>query len=125
MTEPNITRVTTLASLSDAERGSYYTILGAGGDLDEWVVGYERLLVEQGIGRPVTWYSTTGAAVNAFTRPTDPRDRFADDLTILLFPLDGLNVGALAMFKLAMTDRWFDDVVANIRTRNDEVVDHE
>lgn len=41
-------------------------------------------------------------------------DPFRDDLTVLTFPLDGLHVGKLAMFKLTMEDRWFDDVTDNM-----------
>lgn len=102
------------SELAKADAGSMYTILGAGGDLDDWVNGLTAALVDKGIGTPVAWYSTTGAEVNAYTRPANPRDAFQDDLTVLMFPLDGLDVGRLAMFKLAMGDRWFDDIVANI-----------
>ena len=31
----------------------------------------------------------------------------------MAFPLDGLDVNKLAMFKLQMRDRWFDDIVDN------------
>lgn len=109
----------TLDNLRDAEQGSYYTIVGAGGSLDEWVTGYEKILEEAEIGKPVEWFTTTGAAVNSHTSPTNEHDAFPDDLAFLLFPLDGLDVGKLAMFKLRMQDRWFDDIVDNIRYRND------
>lgn len=112
--------ISTLTDLNEAEQGSYYTILGAGGDLNEWVEGYEKLLKEQEIGQPVAWYSTTGEAVNEYANPARWQDAFQSDLTILLFPLDGLNVGRLAMFKLQMQDRWFDDVVQNMRARVDD-----
>jgi hypothetical protein len=42
---------------------------------------------------------------------------FASDLTFMFFPLDGLNVGKLAMFKMQMQARWFDDVIDNMRRR--------
>lgn len=114
-------RTITQADLAAAQGGSFYTICGAGGDLTEWVEGYEKMLAEQEIGKPTEWFQTTGAAVNTFRRTTargeevHPRDAFQDDLTILLFPLDGLDVGRLAMFRLRMEDRWFDDVLANMR----------
>lgn len=40
-------------------------------------------------------------------------NEFKNDLKFLAFPLDGLNVGKLAMFKLKMGDRWSDDIIAN------------
>ena len=36
-------------------------------------------------------------------------------LTFLLFPLTDLNTGKLAMFKMRMQDRWFDDIINNMR----------
>lgn len=106
-----------LESLDVADEGSYYTISGAGGDLQEWMDGYEELLTEADIGKPTKWCQTTGAAVNAYASrrgKVAERDQFQSDLVFLLFPLDGLAVGALAIFKLKMMDRWFDDIVANM-----------
>jgi len=116
------TSVSTVEKLREAYKGSYYCIAGAGGDLTEWTQGYNAKLEEEGIGTPVEWFATTGSAVNLFAaRQKDAqiieRDQFPLDLTILLFPLDGLNVGRLAYFKLAMEDRWFDDVIDNMRRR--------
>lgn len=101
------------ADLKAAYDGSWYFIAGCGGDLDEWTKGYDDLLTEAGIGKPTAWYVTTGADVNTFAQETD--DPFPNTLQCLLFPLDGLNVPALAMFRLRMQDRWFDDVVQNMR----------
>lgn len=111
--------ISAMDNLAVAYGGSFYTILGAGGDPSEWMEGYEELLAEEEIGKPKRWYQTTGAAVNEFADSgayfIEPRDRFPADLAVLLFPLDGLNVGTLAMFKLKMQDRWFDDVIDNMR----------
>ncbi len=111
-----------VADLQKAYDGSWYCIAGAGGDLQEWVTGYGDMLKEQEIGAPSAWFQTNGAAVNRFAEKKNggelvARDAFPDDLTILLFPLDGLAVGGLALFKLQMADRWFDDVVENMRVR--------
>jgi hypothetical protein len=109
------------ADLAAAHAGSYYTIAGAGGDLQEWITGYGDLLEQEGIGRPAAWFQTTGQAVNTFAGPAvASRDQFPSDLAILLFPLDGLAVGKLAIFKLRMRDRWFDDVVDNMRPAGEE-----
>ena len=100
--------------LDDAYNGSYYTIVGAGGDLNEWVEGYEEMLNEQGIGTPEFWITFNGRDVNnKYDLSGD--NRFNNSLTFLAFPLDGLNVGKLAMFKLRMGDRWFDDIIDNSR----------
>lgn len=113
------TQVLAEANLSEAYSGSYYFIAGAGGDLNEWVEGYEKLLDESGIGKPTKWLRTTGAKVNEFAGPTE--DPFQNGLICLLFPLDGLKVGKLAIFKIRMEDRWFDDVINNMRPDgNDE-----
>lgn len=112
----------TADELSQAREGSYYTIRGAGGPLSEWLEGYEGLLDAVGIGKPQEWFQTTGAEVNLFaTRAKNgkihPRDCFPDGLVILLFPLDGLDVGRLAIFKIRMGDAWFDDIISNMRVR--------
>jgi hypothetical protein len=111
-----------VADLKKAYEGSYYFIAGAGGDLAEWITGYEGLLAEAEIGKPTQWLQTNGATINNFAAQKKGglitnNDQFPGDLTCLLFPLDGLNAGRLAMFKLQAQDRWFDDVVQNMRTR--------
>jgi len=103
------------ANLDTAFKGSYYTILGAGGDLNEWVAGYNEMLRDGGIGTPAAWFTTTGKDINAYAATRgEVTNPFKDDLTVLMFQLDGLNGGALAMVKLQMCDRWFDDIVNNM-----------
>lgn len=110
------------ASLKEADGGSWLTILGCGGSLDEWVTGLNEFLAEQGVGTPVAWFQTTGAAVNLYATETKgaqikPQDKFPSDLTILMAPLDGLDLGRLAIVRLTMSDaKWFDDVIANMET---------
>lgn len=98
--------------LRKAYEGSYYTIIGAGGDLEEWKKGYSGLLAEKKIGSVSEWVSFRGSAVNEEFGLTGD-NRYDHGLTFLAFPLDGLDVGKLAIFKLQMGDRWFDDVVDN------------
>jgi hypothetical protein len=102
------------ADLDAAYDGSWYFIAGTGGDLTEWTNGYEQALAVHECGKPKVWFQTTGAAVNAKAGASNVNP-YADDLTCLLFPLDGLDVGRLALFKVAMQDRWFDDVIDNMR----------
>lgn len=109
----------TAEGLAAAEGGSYYTISGCGEPLDEWVAGYEKELKDREIGTPTEWFSASGDSINLYATekhgvPLRPEDKFKGDLTLLMFPLTGLDVGRLAMFKLQMDDRWFDDVVANM-----------
>jgi hypothetical protein len=114
-------RFADVADLKKAYEGSYYFIAGTGGDLAGWTSGYEELMGQQEIGKPTQWLQTNGATVNGFASQhhhgliTD-RDQFPGDLSCLLFPLNELHVGRLAMFKLQMQDRWFDDVIQNMRT---------
>ena len=121
MSETTI-RFADVADLEKAYEGSYYFIAGTGGELTEWVSGYEDLMVQREIGTPTAWLKTNGATVNGFASQHHrslivSNDQFPGDLACLLFPLEGLDVGRLAMFKLQMEDRWFDDVVQNMRTR--------
>lgn len=97
-----------------ANAGSYYTIIGAGGDLNQWITGYDGMLADAGIGKPTGWFTLTGQAVNDYAQPLRGSDLFKADLTFLLFPLDGLDVGKLAIFKLENGDRWFDDIISNM-----------
>jgi hypothetical protein len=102
--------------LRKAQAGSYYTLIGVGGDPQEWIDGYEKWLADEGIGKPVSWFHTNGGAVNALAGVVAPSTQaFASDLGFLLFPLDGLDIGKLAMFKIAHEDRWFDDIIGNMR----------
>ena len=102
-----------------AYEGSYYTITGCGGDLQAWKDGYEKLLAEKKIGKPLAWYDFTGADMNAEYGLTG-LNAYEDDLRFLCFPLDGLDIGRLAFFKLIAADRWFDDIVDNNRRREEE-----
>ena len=102
------------------ERGSWYTITGAGGNVEEWKTGYQDLMNEEGIGTIKEWVEFTGADMNARYGLTDD-NAYPDDLHFLAFPLDGLDGDKLAMFKLRMRDRWFDDIVANNAIRQIEI----
>lgn len=108
----------TVAELQKAYDGSYYTICGAGGELKDWLEGYEKAMKSAGINAPSQWFSTTGAAVNAFASERGNvhfRGEFEEGLRFLMFPLDSIGAGGkLAMFKIQMQDRWFDDIIQNM-----------
>ena len=94
--------------------GSWYTITGAGGDINEWKQGYERLMIKEGIGTPKEWVSFKGKDMNDYYGLVGSV-AYLDDLTFLAFPLTDLEQGKLIYFKLRMGDRWFDDIVDNNR----------
>ncbi|MBE6526358.1 MAG: hypothetical protein E7Z63_01110 [Thermoplasmata archaeon] len=96
----------------DAYDGAYYTIAGAGGDLGQWISGYQEMLDTERIGKVSRWVTFSGQEVND-TFILTGMNAFRPDLTFLAFPLDGLNVGRLAMFRLRMKDYWFNDLVDN------------
>ena len=95
-----------------AYNGSYYTITGCGGSLDEWKNGYTEMLNRYEIGTPTEWIDFTGKDMNEVYELVGD-NAYQDDLHFLAFPLDGLNIGKLAMFKIMAHDRWFDDIVDN------------
>lgn len=92
--------------------GSYYTIIGCGGDPSEWKQGYQDMLNKSDIGTIKEWYEFTGDDMNKEYNLTGT-NAYKDDLHFLAFPIDNLNVNKLAIFKLHMNDRWFDDIVDN------------
>lgn len=103
-----------------AYEGSYYTITGCGGNLEDWKSGYQKMLTEQGIGKISKWFWFTGKSMNDVYNLTG-NNRYPDDSNFLMFPLDGLDIAKLAMFKLQMRDRWFDDIVDNDARREEEM----
>jgi hypothetical protein len=60
----------------------------------------------------VQWLQTTGAAVNLFAGAGGD---YPLDTVVLLFPLTGLDPHKLPIFKIRMEDRWFSDVIDNMR----------
>ena len=104
--------------LDKAYNGSYYTITGVGGDINEWKEGYQDLLNKENIGQIKEWIEFIGKDMNDKYNLND-ENKYQDDLHFLAFPLDGLDANKLATFKLRMQDRWFDDIVDNNARFND------
>lgn len=102
--------------LKRAYDGSYYTISGAGGEIKDWKDGYAELLCKEGIGTITEWIEFSGKDMNEEFKLTN-KNRYPDSFQFLAFPLSGLDVGKLAMFRLRMGDRWFDDIVDNNKAR--------
>ena len=101
-----------LSMLKELYEGSAYTIIGVGGELNTWVDGYQELLNEKGIGKVEDWYVFTGKDLNIEYGLTG-EDAFKEDIRFLAFPLTGLNVEKLAIFRIRMGDKWFDDFIDN------------
>jgi len=110
--------ITTEELFKKAYEGSYYTIIGCGGEIRDWTDGYDKLLQGAGIGKPSAWFQFTGRDMNAAYSLTGS-NRYPDDLQFLCFPLDGLDIPKLAMFRLAWEDKWFDDIVDNNARREE------
>ena len=101
-------------------KGSYYTIIGCGGDLEEWKDGYNKMLNGRRIGTPTEWIHFTGKEMNKeYNLKGD--NAYPDDLNFLAFSLEGLDIGKLAIFKLRAGDRWFDDIADNNKSRQEEM----
>lgn len=98
--------------LQKAYEGSYYTIMICGGDLKEWKCSIQELLFKENIGTITEWIHFTGKDMNETYQLTG-MNAYPDDVDFLAFPLDGLNVTKLAIFKIKMGDHWFDDIVDN------------
>ena len=98
--------------------GSWFTIEGAGGDLNEWKEGLQQILDDEGIGTIQEWSEFSGEEMNDVYQLTGS-NRYPDDLVFLAFSLEGLNVGKLAMFKMRFGARWFDDIVENNARREE------
>ena len=115
-----VTRENREAIFKAAYEGSYYTILGCAGDLNEWTSGYGDMLEHLSIGTPKEFYTFKGADMNEHYELTG-NNAYRDDLTGLMFPLDGLDTAKLSMFRLRAQDKWFDDIVDNNRRRQNDI----
>lgn len=93
--------------------GSYYTITGCAGELQEWKDGYQNLLTEEKVGEATDWTRFKGKDMNEVFGLTGT-NAYPNDLTFIAFSLEKItDIGKLAMIKLRLGDRWFDDIVAN------------
>ena len=101
-----------MTNFKELYNGSWFTIEGAGGDLNEWKEGLQGMFDEEGIGTIQEWASYKGKDMNKYFKLTG-NNAYPNDLTFLSFNLDGLDIGKLAMFKIRFGARWFDDIVDN------------
>ncbi len=87
-------------------------ILGAGGELIEWVQGFDKILKEEEIvkGR----YNSFNFAARIIGNCLGKGGR--TDLVLLFDPKNKINGGKLAMWRIKMGDiSWVEDFVVNYR----------
>lgn len=94
---------------------SAFTFIGAGGNLNDWMIGINDILKQHLINQVSKFYTWNGKLMNDMYGLTQ-NNAYQDDITFLAFditeiPID--QIGKLSMLKLAMSARWLDDIVAN------------
>ncbi len=91
---------------------SAFTFEGLGfDDFDELKDQINECLEEENIGtvKSENFFTYSGKDMNDYYHLTGT-NRYPDNLTFVSFLLDGLDIGKLAMFKLRIGARWFDDI---------------
>ena len=94
---------------------SAFTFEGLGFDnFDELKDQINETLEQENIGRVKSenFFTYKGKDMNDYYGLTGS-NRYPDDLTFVSFLFDGLDIGRLAMFKIRIGARWFDDIVSN------------
>lgn len=111
----NIQPITTPEQFELAYNGAFYTITGVEGK-EEYVEGYNNLIHDEGL-QPVTWYEFTGKDMNEQYQLRGD-NVYQPDLQFLAFDYDKADAPKLAIVKLRMQDRWFNDIVDNNAKNN-------
>ena len=96
---------------SDLYEGSAFTCIGIN-DPEEWFEDLNKEMSEEGIGSVDEMFTFKGKSMNKYYR-LEGDHAYPDDLTFLSFHIDKLDRGKLAMYKLRIGARWFDDIVDN------------
>lgn len=101
--------------IEELRNKSAFTFIGAGGNLDEWMVGINDVLKQNGINQVSTFYTWKGKVMNDMYELTW-NNAYQDDITFLAFditeiPMD--QIGKLSMLKIQYGARWLDDIVDN------------
>lgn len=116
MTKYTLNKIKDADILHELENASAFTVIGAGGDLNEWCIGLNEMLADEKIGQVTEFYHFKGKLMNK-TYDLTGNNAYKEDITFLSFKLDGLNVSKLALFKLRFGARWLDDIVSNNNVR--------
>jgi hypothetical protein len=106
----------------EAYNGSYYTIIGCGGNLEEWKEAYTKFLHDSNIGELTEndWIEFSGKDLTEIFELTGD-NAYNANLQCLAFSLKNItNITALSIMKVYQNDRWFDDIVDNDLRREHE-----
>lgn len=101
--------------IEELRNKSAFTFIGAGGNLNDWMVGINDVLKQHLINQVSRFYTWNGKLMNDMYGLTQ-NNAYQDDITFLAFditeiPMD--QIGKLSMLKLTMHARWLDDIVDN------------
>lgn len=114
-----IKTISTEKEIKELYDNSYSTILGAGGDLQEWVDGITNWMKENNFGEMSNIVTFKGKDVNDLYN-LEGDNRFKDDLTILAWSNDKIDMGRYCIPRMQMGIRWFDDIIDNSLARQGE-----
>lgn len=101
--------------IEELRNKSAFTFIGAGGDLNEWMVGVNDMLKQHLINQVSKFYTWNGKLMNDMYGLTGT-NAYQDDITFLAFDITEIptdQIGKLSMLKLAIGARWLDDIVNN------------
>ena len=101
--------------IEELRNKSAFTFIGAGGNLNDWMIGINDILKQHLINQVSRFYTWNGKLMNDMYELTQ-NNAYQDDLNFLAFditeiPMD--QIGKLSMLKLAMGARWLDDIIDN------------
>lgn len=101
--------------IEELRNKSAFTFIGAGGNLNDWMIGINDILKQHLINQVSRFYTWNGKLMNDMYGLTQ-NNAYQDDITFLAFditeiPMD--QIGKLSMLKLVMHARWLDDIVDN------------
>jgi len=99
-------------TLERLENGSAFTVSGAGGNINDWAIGLKKMLKDKNIGHVDIFYTWTGKFMNE-TYKLSGKVAYPDNFVFIAFPIEGMDIGKLAIFKMEFGARWLDDIVDN------------
>lgn len=108
-----------ISDLDKLYKGSYSTILGAGGPIEEWIDGISDWMKENDLGEMSDIYVFKGSDVNK-KYGLSGKNQFKNDLVILAWSNNKINMSKYAVKRLSMGIRWFDDIIDNSKPDMDE-----
>lgn len=107
-----IKNISSEQEIKEVYNNSYSTILGAGGDLQEWVNGITEWMKENNFGEMSNIVTFKGKDVNKIWDLKD-NNKLPNDLTILAWSNDKIDLNKYCISRMQMGIRWFDDIIDN------------